>query len=51
MTIKEYHSLLEDIELVLNNYDLDEFSSQFEHEDDFVNLVNHLAGILDNSIT
>ena len=44
MDIKNYNELLNNIELVLNNFDIDEFSNQFEHEDDFVNLVNHLAG-------
>jgi len=44
MDIKNYNELLNNIEQVLNNYDLDEFSAHFDSEDDFVNLVNHLAG-------
>ena len=35
--------LKENIELVLNNFDLDQFSSHFEHEEDFDYLVKYLA--------
>tara|TARA_B110000858_G_scaffold8831_1_gene9393 strand:+ start:54 stop:197 length:144 start_codon:yes stop_codon:yes gene_type:complete len=35
--------LKENIELVLNNFDLDQFSSHFEHEEDFKWLIKHLS--------
>ena len=41
--------LKENIELVLNNFDLDQFSSHFEHEEDFDYLLNHLVDCFEYS--
>jgi len=43
MDIKNYNELLNNIEQVLNNYDLDEFSAHFDSEEDFDWLVKHLV--------